>query len=81
MIPRCPICKITLELHTGRYGKYYGCPNYPRCTYVVSAHTGRAPGGPSSHEIREARIEAHKALDSLWMHREDAGDIEPGVQF
>ena len=31
---RCPRCGGQLVLRDGRYGKFYGCSNYPRCRYT-----------------------------------------------
>lgn len=31
----CPYCKINLVLRNGKYGEFYGCPNYPKCKYVL----------------------------------------------
>lgn len=31
---RCPRCGGKLVLREGRYGKFYGCSNYPKCTYT-----------------------------------------------
>jgi len=30
----CPICNATLVLRNGKYGKFYGCSNYPKCKYT-----------------------------------------------
>ncbi len=27
----CPLCGSSMVLRNGRYGRFYGCPNYPRC--------------------------------------------------
>ena len=32
----CPKCGAQLVLRQGRYGKFYGCSNYPRCHYTHS---------------------------------------------
>jgi ssDNA-binding Zn-finger/Zn-ribbon topoisomerase 1 len=32
----CPKCNGQLALKTGRYGKFYGCSNYPDCRYTVN---------------------------------------------
>ena len=32
----CPRCGALLVLRQGRYGKFYGCSNYPRCHYTHS---------------------------------------------
>ena len=32
--PRCPVCRISMEVQNGKFGAFYGCPNYwstPRC--------------------------------------------------
>lgn len=29
----CPRCKAPLKVIDGKYGKFYGCSNYPRCDY------------------------------------------------
>lgn len=33
---KCPECGGTLRERNGRLGKFYGCSNYPRCTYTKS---------------------------------------------
>lgn len=30
----CPNCEINLVLIKGKYGDFYGCPNYPKCKYT-----------------------------------------------
>ena len=30
----CPNCGGTLVVRSGKYGKFYGCRNYPRCRYT-----------------------------------------------
>ena len=32
----CPKCGGTLVLRDGRYGKFYGCSNYPECRYILN---------------------------------------------
>ena len=34
---RCPRCGSTLVLRQGKYGKFYGCSNYPRCKFTHPA--------------------------------------------
>ena len=29
----CKVCKAPLKLINGKYGKFYGCSNYPKCDY------------------------------------------------
>ena len=31
----CPKCGGTLVLRNGKYGKFYGCSNYPKCRYTA----------------------------------------------
>lgn len=31
----CPRCGGTLVLKSGRYGRFYGCSNYPRCSFTA----------------------------------------------
>lgn len=33
---RCPLCGGSLVLRNGRYGSFYGCSNYPKCTYKLN---------------------------------------------
>jgi hypothetical protein len=30
----CPLCKKELVLRKGKYGEFYGCSGYPKCTFV-----------------------------------------------
>lgn len=32
---KCPRCGGNLVLRDGRYGRFYGCSNYPRCKYIM----------------------------------------------
>ena len=46
---------------------FWGCRNYPDCTYRIGAHpNGDAMGYPADAETREARIKAHEAFDKVW---------------
>ena len=35
---QCPQCSSGMVLRNGRYGKFYGCSNYPRCRGTRQAH-------------------------------------------
>lgn len=37
----CPYCKLELILRSGKYGKFYGCPNYPKCKYTLKAEEAK----------------------------------------
>ncbi len=30
----CPKCGGTLQLRNGKFGKFYGCSNFPKCRYT-----------------------------------------------
>lgn len=32
----CPLCGANLVLRKGKYGKFYGCSNYPQCRFTIS---------------------------------------------
>jgi hypothetical protein len=32
----CPFCGGNLVLREGRYGRFYGCSNYPKCNYTLN---------------------------------------------
>lgn len=32
---KCPKCGAVMKLRTGKYGKFYGCSNYPKCDGIV----------------------------------------------
>lgn len=34
----CPQCGGKLNLKNGRYGKFYGCTNYPKCNYTKNIY-------------------------------------------
>ena len=31
----CPYCHVNLVLRNGKFGEFYGCPNYPKCKYTA----------------------------------------------
>lgn len=31
----CPFCKTDLVLRKGKFGEFYGCPNFPKCRYTL----------------------------------------------
>jgi hypothetical protein len=33
----CPWCGIKLVVREGQFGKFYGCPNFPKCRYKLSS--------------------------------------------
>jgi ssDNA-binding Zn-finger/Zn-ribbon topoisomerase 1 len=63
----CPQCKGLLSLRQSRFGMFYGCDNYPKCTATHGAHPDGQPlGTPADGATKRARIEAHAEFDRLW---------------
>lgn len=63
----CGDCGSSMELRKSRYGQFWGCSEYPKCTGTHGAHPdGRPLGIPANKKTREARIAAHAAFDPLW---------------
>jgi ssDNA-binding Zn-finger/Zn-ribbon topoisomerase 1 len=54
-------------LRESKFGRFYGCRNWPHCDGTVSIHEdGRPMGTPANKETRQARRRAHKVFDQLW---------------
>ena len=50
----------------GRPKPFYGCSNFPKCRATHGAHPDGAPlGTPGDKPTKEARIEAHNALEMV----------------
>jgi len=63
---KCPECNSEMELKSSKYGKFYGCINYPNCNGTHGADPyGNPLGIPGNSKTKEARREAHKIFDSL----------------
>jgi hypothetical protein len=64
----CPECGGTMVLRASRFGPFYGCKNYPRCTASHGAHkkTGKPLGTPADKVTKQERIATHAMLDPLW---------------
>ena len=42
---KCPLCGKPLEERFSKYGKFFGCSGYPKCTYIKKKTVeGQAPG-------------------------------------
>src|SRR5690606_12490729 len=67
----CPECGGTLVMKDSKYGKFYGCTNFPKCDGKHSAHqhSGKPMGPPANKETRQWRIKAHAEFDKLWRSR------------
>ena len=73
----CPYCgaKATLRPMRAVYGEHakadgylYVCDRYPKCDSYVAAHqrTKLPMGTLANGELRNKRIQAHKAFDWIW---------------
>lgn len=60
----CPECNGNLILKKSKYGKFYGCTNYPKCQATHGAHpNGKPLGIPGDNDTKLSRVELHNALD------------------
>lgn len=63
----CPICRSKMVLKDSRYGKFWGCSQWPKCKGTHGAHpNGKPLGVPAEDETKKARIEAHAKFDIWW---------------
>ena len=73
----CPYCGAKATLHPSGYiygakdvanGYLYVCDRYPKCDAYVGAHpkTKMPMGMLANGDLRNKRIQAHKAFDWLW---------------
>ena len=73
----CPECGGLMVLKESKYGKFYGCINFPKCKGAHGAHPdGRPLGFPGNAETKKWRKKAHKIMDE-WIkitgcNRDDA---------
>jgi DNA topoisomerase-1 len=53
---KCPLCGGVLQERFSRFGKFFGCSNYPECKYIkkrgVSTEEGVAPEPPKPTDIK-----------------------------
>jgi ssDNA-binding Zn-finger/Zn-ribbon topoisomerase 1 len=65
------ICGASMVLRNSKYGKFYGCSQYPKCQETHGAHPDGSPLGiPADKETRDLRIEGHKLLSTIWDYRD-----------
>jgi len=64
---KCGECGAPMELRQSRYGPFYGCTNWPKCSGTHGAHPNGAPlGKPADKQTKLARIAAHDAFERYW---------------
>jgi DNA topoisomerase-1 len=42
---KCPLCGSPLEEKFGRFGRFFGCSNYPECKYIKKRSAGQGEDG------------------------------------
>ena len=64
----CPDCQSEMTLREGKYGKFMGCTNYPRCTTTqkVDQETGEPIGVPAGEKLKAERKKAHEVFEIWW---------------
>lgn len=73
----CPYCGAKATLHPASYvygeaakteNMLYVCDRYPKCDSYVTAHqkTKKPMGTLANGDLRNKRIQAHKAFDWMW---------------
>ena len=82
---KCPECGERMVLRVtkkyrypnGEPRKFFGCSKYPQCTASHGADPDGNPLGiPANAETKQARIEAHRFIDTLgYKNKENRGKI------
>jgi ssDNA-binding Zn-finger/Zn-ribbon topoisomerase 1 len=63
----CAECGAPMTLRNSKYGKFFGCTNFPECRGTHGTYPdGRPLGNPADAETKHYRIAAHYVFDSLW---------------
>ena len=54
---KCPVCGGTLYLNDGKNGKFYGCSNYPDCTFTINcSNINTCPNCGGKLKLKEGRF-------------------------
>lgn len=62
----CPDCRANMRLSTGRFGYFYSCCNYPRCTTTHRADaSGNPVGTPADKHTRHVRQLLRVEIDRM----------------
>lgn len=66
----CAECGAGMVLRESRFGKFFGCSTFPKCSATHGAHPdGRPLGVPGDAATKAARIAAHAEFDTLFESR------------
>lgn len=62
----CGDCGARMILRDSKFGKFYGCSQYPSCKGTHGAHPDGTPLGiPADAATRKSRMSAHAALEDI----------------
>jgi len=63
----CAECGAQMMLRDSKYGKFFGCSQYPNCKGTHGAHPDGSPLGiPADAETKLLRRQAHIVAESIW---------------
>ena len=70
---KCPKCHIPMIKKKSKYKEnvyWWGCPNYPKCSYTAVEHpNGFLMSTPANQEVKNLRIQAHKLADKKFKNK------------
>lgn len=53
---KCPRCNAKMIQRKGKYGDFYGCSSYPKCTYVTKK---RFPASVANVDLADKVVPGH----------------------
>jgi len=90
---QCPNCGSELKLRDGKWGKFWGCPNYASCGFKgqkyegVAVNTKKGIPLPSNEPVLEALRkvyglvkEGNDAVSGLYIEMEEIKEIKEGIK-
>lgn len=63
----CDSCGCLMRLRRGKYGEFYGCTGYPKCT--------------NTRNMRDVALEMDPPNDAWDEHYGSGGDYDPGGSY
>ncbi len=70
----CDKCQADMELKTGRFGKFFGCTNYPECTNTRKLLRNGEPAPPKADPVPMPELKCEKS-DGHFILRDGAAGI------
>jgi ssDNA-binding Zn-finger/Zn-ribbon topoisomerase 1 len=71
---RCPDCGGLLVLRVGRYGRFYGCPKFPKCWGSWSSDDNGNPVGQPTGKINKERRKQKQAERARYLLKKLAAE-------